>query len=169
MQALYDAPTGGSPRHETSAARLRTAEEAATFLIPELSADRRLLDVGCGPGSITRGLAERLSLGEVVGIDLSRERSGPGHPRCGSPRHQHLHCSSLPFDGEQFDVVYAQQVVQHLPDPPEALRQIVRVLEARWTTRHTLILHRSSTKWRPREMAIGLANFFERHEGITIY
>jgi SAM-dependent methyltransferase len=33
----------------------------------------RLLDVGCGPGSITRGLAERLAPGEVVGLDLSRE------------------------------------------------------------------------------------------------
>ena len=52
---------------------LRTAEEAAAFLIPELSPNMRLLDVGCGPGSITRGLAEHLPLGEVVGIDLSRE------------------------------------------------------------------------------------------------
>ena len=35
----------------------RTAEEAAAFLLPELRPGMRLLDVGCGPGSITRGLA----------------------------------------------------------------------------------------------------------------
>src|SRR5262249_54126262 len=51
----------------------RTAEEAAAFLLPELRPGMRLLDVGCGPGSITRGLAERLVPGEVVGVDLSAE------------------------------------------------------------------------------------------------
>jgi cyclopropane fatty-acyl-phospholipid synthase-like methyltransferase len=51
----------------------RTAEEAAAFLLPELKAGMRLLDVGCGPGSITRGLAERLAPGEVIGIDLAKE------------------------------------------------------------------------------------------------
>ncbi|MSQ35699.1 MAG: hypothetical protein EXR63_00940 [Dehalococcoidia bacterium] len=52
---------------------MRTAEEAAAFLLPEFSPEMRLLDVGCGPGSITLGLAERLPGGEVVAID----RFGP--------------------------------------------------------------------------------------------
>src|SRR5690348_16716096 len=51
----------------------RTAEEAAAFLLPELRPGMRLLDVGCGPGSITRGLAERLVPGQVIGLDLSRD------------------------------------------------------------------------------------------------
>src|SRR5262250_1908224 len=51
----------------------RTADEAAAFLLPHLRPGMRLLDVGCGPGSITRGLAQRLAPGEVVGLDLSRE------------------------------------------------------------------------------------------------
>src|SRR5437879_11110206 len=51
----------------------RTAEEAAAFLLPELRPGMRLLDVGCGSGSITRGLAERLAPGQVIGLDLSHE------------------------------------------------------------------------------------------------
>src|SRR5215470_18535769 len=51
----------------------RTAEEAAAFLLPSLRPGMRVLDVGCGPGSITRGLAESVAPGEVLGIDLSRE------------------------------------------------------------------------------------------------
>ena len=51
----------------------RTADEAAAFMLPELRAGMRLLDVGCGPGSITRGLAERVAPGEVVGVDLAKE------------------------------------------------------------------------------------------------
>src|SRR5512138_3860979 len=50
----------------------RTADEAAAFLLPHLRPGMRLLDVGCGPGSITRGFAERLAKRQVVGIDLSR-------------------------------------------------------------------------------------------------
>src|SRR5438552_18982502 len=51
----------------------RTVEEAAAFLLPELRPGMRLLDVGCAPGSITRGLAERVAPGEVIGLDLPRD------------------------------------------------------------------------------------------------
>src|SRR5262245_12667799 len=51
----------------------RTAEEAAAFLLPSLRPGMRLLDIGCGPGSITLGLAQRLAPGQVVGVDLSLE------------------------------------------------------------------------------------------------
>ena len=51
----------------------RTADEAAAFLLPKLLPEMRLLDVGCGPGSITIGLAQYLKRGEVIGVDLGRE------------------------------------------------------------------------------------------------
>src|SRR6478672_5437242 len=47
----------------------RTADEAAAFLLPHLRPGMRLLDVGCGPGSITRGLAAAVAPAEAVGID----------------------------------------------------------------------------------------------------
>src|SRR5271163_4768434 len=53
--------------------RWRTAENSAAFLLPRLDASMSLLDVGCGPGTITADLARRLSGGSVVGIDVAAE------------------------------------------------------------------------------------------------
>src|SRR5215472_16267440 len=51
--------------------RWRTAENSAAYLLPHLHAGQDLLDVGCGPGTITLDLAERASPGRVLGIDAS--------------------------------------------------------------------------------------------------
>lgn len=47
----------------------RTAENSAAFLLPHLAAGMSLLDVGCGPGTITADLAALVAPGRVVGID----------------------------------------------------------------------------------------------------
>src|SRR6266850_2508533 len=48
----------------------RRTGEVAGFLTPHLRAGMRLIDCGCGPGSITVDLAEILAQGEAIGIDL---------------------------------------------------------------------------------------------------
>src|ERR1700683_5581207 len=53
--------------------RWRTAENSASFLLGRLATGMTLLDVGCGPGTITADLATRLKEGTVIGIDLSEE------------------------------------------------------------------------------------------------
>jgi ubiquinone/menaquinone biosynthesis C-methylase UbiE len=111
----------------------RTAEEAAAFLLPELKAGMRLLDVGCGPGSITRGLAERLAPGEVVGIDLAKEalasaRQDAAERGLGNLRYVEGSVYELPFPDGSFDVVFAHQVLQHLKEPSAAIREMLRVL-----------------------------------------
>lgn len=111
----------------------RTAEEAAAFLLPELKAGMRLLDVGCGPGSITRGLAERLAPGEVVGIDLAKEalasaRADAAERGLSNLRYVEGSVYELPFADGSFDVVFAHQVLQHLKEPSAAIREMLRVL-----------------------------------------
>ena len=112
----------------------RTAEEAAAFLIPELRSGMRLVDVGCGPGSITRGLAERLAPGRVVGLDLSPEALDAARRDAAVRGLENLHYQEgsvyeLPFADGSFDVAYAHQVFQHLREREAALREMLRVVQ----------------------------------------
>src|SRR5688572_30906150 len=91
------------------------------------------LDVGCGPGSITRGLAERLTPGEVVGLDLAASALAEAQRDVDARGLHNLRyvqgsVYELPFADASFDVVYAHQVLQHLREPGAALLEVLRVL-----------------------------------------
>lgn len=128
----------------------RTAEEAAAFLIPRLRPGMRLLDAGCGPGSITAGLVKYVEPGEVVGIDAeqgvletARELAG-GVPNLSFEEGS---VYALPYEDDAFDVAYAHQLMQHLADPAAALREMGRVVRpggfvaARDSDYQTMICH----------------------------
>jgi SAM-dependent methyltransferase len=107
----------------------RTAENSAPHLLAHLRAGDDLLDVGCGPGTITADLAERVAPGGVVGIDRSAEVI---ELAAAQHRGDHLEfrvadLMQLPFDDDSFDVVHAHQVLQHLHDPIAALVELRRV------------------------------------------
>jgi ubiquinone/menaquinone biosynthesis C-methylase UbiE len=112
---------------------LRTATEAAAFILDELRPGMRVLDVGCGPGSITRGLAECVAPGEVVGVDVSDEvleiaRSEAVSRRVQNLRFERGSAYELPLADASFDVAFAHQVLQHLGEPAAALREMLRVV-----------------------------------------
>ena len=110
---------------------LRTAEVCAAFLLPQLRPDAVVLDIGCGPGTITAGLARRA--GRVVGLDKSADmveaaRSHAADLGLDNTAFEVGAVYELPWDDSSFDVVYAHQVLQHLSDPVSALREAQRVL-----------------------------------------
>ena len=112
--------------------RWRTAENSSAHLLGRLRPTDRLLDVGCGPGTITIDLARRLPQGAVVGIDRSEDvvDEATRSARADGTANVEFRVAdlmALPFDDDSFDVVHAHQVLQHLTDPVGALREMARV------------------------------------------
>lgn len=110
----------------------RTAENSSAYLLPHLRAGQRLLDVGCGPGTITADLAQRVAPGQVTGLDAepSMVTRAAGVARDRALTNVDFEVGdvhALPFDDATFDVVHAHQVLQHVNDPIAALREMRRV------------------------------------------
>lgn len=103
----------------------RTAENSAAYLLPHLRAGQSLLDVGCGPATITADLARLVAPGSVVGIDPSAEvieRARAEHPGLDLRVGDLFELADGDLADGRFDVVHAHQVLQHLDDPVGALR-----------------------------------------------
>ncbi len=110
----------------------RTAENSAAYLLPHLRPGLDLLDVGCGPGTITADLARIVAPGRVVAIDRAADILEQARAHAAE---QHVEVTfepgdvyALAYDDASFDVVHAHQVLQHLNDPVAALREMRRVL-----------------------------------------
>ncbi len=127
------------PAHSPAHAR-RTAQRNAAFLLPHLRPGMRLLDAGCGPGSITIGLAEAIpplhgeQAGEATGIDASpgaidAARALAAERGAANVRFEVADVHALPFADATFDAAFCHALLQHLADPPAALREMRRVLK----------------------------------------
>ena len=136
--------THGHSNHTTSTQQLRTAESDAAFLIPYIKKGDHILDVGCGPGTITVSLAKYAPSGSTIGVDISAAilqkaaahasenkipTEGPG-----SVTFQEGNIlEGLSFADETFDVIYCSQVLGHFAGsdvPLKALVEMRRVLKS---------------------------------------
>ena len=113
--------------------RWRTAQNSAAFPLPHLTPEHHVLDVGCGPGTVTIDLTEVVSSGHVTGIDISEEvieiaRRAMHDSDVHNVDFEVGDVYGLSFDDKSFDVVYAHQVLQHLSKPVAALSEMRRVL-----------------------------------------
>jgi len=129
MAAVY---THGHHESVLRSHRWRTAENSAAYLLPRLKSGDTLLDIGCGPGTITADLAMLVTPGRVTALetgepalDLARaEIRRRGLDTVGFAVGD-VH--ALEFADDTFDVVHAHQVLQHVGDPVTALREMRRV------------------------------------------
>ena len=122
---------GYSPPEQERLAR-RTAAKAS-FLLPHLQPGMRLLDCGCGPGSITVGLAQVVAPGIAVGVDLEARqivaaRRLAADAGRANARFLVADAYALPFPDHAFDAAFAHTLLFHLSDPLPALREMRRVL-----------------------------------------
>jgi ubiquinone/menaquinone biosynthesis C-methylase UbiE len=116
----------------------RTASSTAAFLLPHIKTTDHILDIGCGPGTITTGFATYASSGTIVGIDISPivvqkaqtlaaeakiPTQGPGSVRF----EEGNLLESLPYPDDTFDIIYASQVFGHFPPPDLPLRALTEL------------------------------------------
>jgi ubiquinone/menaquinone biosynthesis C-methylase UbiE len=112
----------------------RRTGQAAAFLAPHLRAGMRLLDCGCGPGSITVDLAQMVAPGEAIGIDLREDAVAQGRALArermvANVTFERASVYQLPYPDGSFDAAFACAVLQHLAAPLAALEEMRRVLK----------------------------------------
>uniref|UniRef100_A0AAU2K018 Methyltransferase domain-containing protein n=1 Tax=Streptomyces sp. NBC_00049 TaxID=2903617 RepID=A0AAU2K018_9ACTN len=136
MNAAHETAVYTHGHHESvlRSHRWRTAENSAAYLIGALRPGMSVLDVGCGPGTITADLAERVAPGgHVTAVDAAEDVVAQARAHAaerglsGSVSFGTADVHALDFPDDSFDVVHAHQVLQHVGDPVQALREMRRV------------------------------------------
>src|SRR5919109_849870 len=130
-EAVEDVYTHGHQDAVLRSHRWRTAENSAAYLLPHLGPGTTLLDVGCGPGTLTADLAARVAPGRVLAVDASAEVVEEARAHAEDRGIDNLDIVAGDFRDLDirhggFDVVHAHQVLQHLREPVGALRHMAR-------------------------------------------
>ncbi|MFB8177881.1 class I SAM-dependent methyltransferase [Streptomyces sp. NPDC055966] len=110
----------------------RTAANSAAYLLGSLKPHMKILDIGCGPGTITADLAELVPDGHVTGVDhapgiLEQARATAQARGLANVDFAVADVHALDYPDDTFCVVHAHQVLQHVGDPVQALREMRRV------------------------------------------
>ena len=112
--------------------RWRTAENSAAYLLPHLSSGASVLDIGCGPGTITADLATLVTPARVTALEVTEAALDLARAEIVRRGLSNVEFTvgdvhALDFPDGTFDVVHAHQVLQHVTDPVAALREMRRV------------------------------------------
>lgn len=105
----------------------RTLEKDYRTMVPLLKEGLRVLDVGCGTGAISKGIAEKVGItGQVIGIDRNKELIEEGKALFDFPDNLELIITELfEFEPvEKFDLIVSARVLQWLDNPIAALEKM---------------------------------------------
>lgn len=169
--------THGHHESVTRAHAARTVQNSASYLVSRLEPGQRILDVGCGPGSITIDLARRVGpAGHVTGIDQSEEVIAQARELAAESGVDNITFAvgdayAVESPVHAFDIVHAHQVLQHLADPVAAIaewRRAGRLVAARDVIYSATTIHPPShglTAWRRLVVELMAANGGEADAG----
>ena len=155
----------------------RTAAANAAFLARHLQPGMSLLDCGCGPGTITIGLAEWVAPGKVTGVDLDPKRVQQATEAAEAAGAANVHFQvgdvyQLPFPDASFDVAFMTYVLMHLKDRQSAVDEVMRVLKpggivAAREMNHSAVIHlNAAPEWWE---AVPLLDDYLKSRGIDIF
>ena len=120
--------------HAKKVVGTRTIDNSARFFLPYLKPGMDLLDCGCGPGSITLGLAEAVAPGQVVGVDIGESQVDAANARAAelgitNAKFEVGDLYNLQYPENTFDAAFSHTVFEHLSDHVKAASQMHRVLK----------------------------------------
>ena len=112
----------------------RSAETHAAYLLPHLEPGQRVLDFGCGPGTVSVGLARSVDPGELHGVDMEESQIALARAAAEAGGHANAtfhvgDVTNLPFEDDYFDVAHCHAVLMHVPDTAAVLAEVKRVLK----------------------------------------
>jgi len=131
MQETY---TLGYDRAAMAFVGRRRLDPNGAFFSPHLAAGMRVLDCGCGPGTITLDIAERVYPGTVVGVDMSQSQVELATRSAAARGLANIEfrpgdAYALPFPDAGFDAVFSHALLEHLAEPARAVAEFRRVLK----------------------------------------
>ena len=112
----------------------RSAETHAPHLLPHLKSGMRVLDFGCGPGTISVGFAKAIEPGELHGIDMEEAQVNMARAASAAGGHNNAtfhdgDVTDLPFEDNSFDVAHCHTVLNFVPETQAVLAEVKRVLK----------------------------------------
>jgi ubiquinone/menaquinone biosynthesis C-methylase UbiE len=110
----------------------RTALNSAAYLLPHLKPSMKILDIGCGPGTITVDLAGYVPQGHITGLEragdvLTQARALAKEKGVTNIDFVEGDANALEYQDNNFDVVLCHQLLQHVGDPVGILKEMRRV------------------------------------------
>ena len=114
--------------------RRHTAESSAAYMLSHIRPGFTVLDFGCGPGTISSGLAKAAAPGEMHGVDMEESQIDIARAvaeASGIPN-AYFHTgdvTALMFEDDFFDLAHCHNVLMHIPDTRSVLAEIKRVLK----------------------------------------